>query len=158
VLVCGQMDSTRRIFIKKCFLFVVGSVCCIKQITIGWQTFHWWQRGWNGSAKVAETTVKRLICCWFWRTGKGMGQCWRRLCWEINVFPSMNITFMFYIHLWPIYWLSLILLLFYDWGSRADTSTALLSSGHKGGLSHPLGTPEEICILSPDFRHEWGHI
>jgi hypothetical protein len=32
---CGQNDSMQMIFIKKCFLFVVGSVCCIKQFRTG---------------------------------------------------------------------------------------------------------------------------
>jgi hypothetical protein len=38
-------------------------------------------------------------------------QCWWRICREINVFffPGSNITcFTFHIHLWPIYWLSLV--------------------------------------------------
>jgi hypothetical protein len=37
-------------------------------------------------------------------------QCWWRLCQNINVFfLGLNIAcFTFYIHLWPIYWLSLI--------------------------------------------------
>jgi hypothetical protein len=38
---------------------------------------------------VAETTVKRLVCWVFRRTGKAMGQvhtCWWRICREINVF------------------------------------------------------------------------
>jgi hypothetical protein len=30
---CGQNDSMQRIFIKKCFLFTVGSFCCVKQFT-----------------------------------------------------------------------------------------------------------------------------
>jgi hypothetical protein len=63
---------------------------------------------------VAETTVKRILCCGFRRTGKAMGQvyhCWWRICWQINVSPGTNITcFTFHIHLWPIYWLSLVLL------------------------------------------------
>jgi hypothetical protein len=32
---CGQKDSMQRIFIKKCFLFTVGSVCCVKRFTTG---------------------------------------------------------------------------------------------------------------------------
>jgi hypothetical protein len=28
---CGQKDSMQRIFIKKCFLFTVGSVCHVKR-------------------------------------------------------------------------------------------------------------------------------
>jgi hypothetical protein len=56
---------------------------------------------------VVNTTVKRLLCWGFWRTGKVMGQmyqCWWRICRGINVFPSSNIIcFTFYIHLWLIY-------------------------------------------------------
>jgi hypothetical protein len=99
---------------KKCFLFIVGSVCQIKRFTTGWQTFCWLWRGWNGGAEVAETTVKRLPCCGFWHACTVMGQvyqCWWRICKEINVFFfwCSNITwFTFYVHLWPVYWLSLI--------------------------------------------------
>jgi Tat protein secretion system quality control protein TatD with DNase activity len=32
---CEQKDSMRRIFIKKYFLFMVGSVCRVKRFTIG---------------------------------------------------------------------------------------------------------------------------
>jgi hypothetical protein len=59
----GQKDSTQRIFIKKCFLFAIRSVCHVKRFTTGWQTFHRWC--WNRGAEVAETTVKRLLCCGF---------------------------------------------------------------------------------------------
>jgi hypothetical protein len=40
-------------------------------------------------------------------------QCWWRICREINIFlPGSNIIcFTFYIHLWPIYWLSLVKLI-----------------------------------------------
>jgi hypothetical protein len=31
VVRCGQKDSMLRIFIKRCFLFTVGSVCRVKQ-------------------------------------------------------------------------------------------------------------------------------
>jgi hypothetical protein len=32
---CGQKDSMQRIFIRKCFLFTVGSVCRVKRFTPG---------------------------------------------------------------------------------------------------------------------------
>jgi hypothetical protein len=32
---CGQKDSVQMIFIKKCFLFMVGSVCHIKRFSAG---------------------------------------------------------------------------------------------------------------------------
>jgi hypothetical protein len=75
----------RTQFIKKRFLFTVGSVCRVKQM------FRWWRRGWNGGVEVDETTVKRLLCCGFRRTGKAMGQvfqCWWGIRREINVLFS----------------------------------------------------------------------
>jgi hypothetical protein len=44
-------------------------------------------RWWNWSRELAETTVKRLLCCGFVRTGKAMAQmcqCWWRICREIS--------------------------------------------------------------------------
>jgi hypothetical protein len=32
---CRQKDTTQRSFIKKCFLFTVGSVCRVKRFTAG---------------------------------------------------------------------------------------------------------------------------
>jgi hypothetical protein len=53
-------------------------------------------------AEVAETIVKRLICCGYRPTGKAMGQvyqCWWKICREIIFFSGSNITrFTFYIH------------------------------------------------------------
>jgi hypothetical protein len=78
-------------------LFKVGSVCRVKRFTSVWPTFRWWRRGWNEGAEVAEKTLKRLLCCGLLRTDKAMGQvyqCWRRMCWEINVFfiPQVRIS------------------------------------------------------------------
>jgi hypothetical protein len=36
----AHKDSLRRLFINKCFLFRVGSVCLVKRFTTGWQTFR----------------------------------------------------------------------------------------------------------------------
>jgi hypothetical protein len=44
---------------------------------------------------VAETTVKRLLCCGFRRIGKAMGhvyQCWWRICREIHIFLQVQIS------------------------------------------------------------------
>jgi hypothetical protein len=44
-------------------------------------------------AEVAETTIKRLLCCGFRRTGKSMGQvyqCLWRICREISVLPRLE--------------------------------------------------------------------
>jgi hypothetical protein len=49
----------------------------------------------NRGAEMAETIVKRLLCCGFRRTGKAMGQvyqCWRRICREISVFSRVRIS------------------------------------------------------------------
>jgi hypothetical protein len=108
-----EKDSMQRIFIKKCFLFTVGSVCRVKWSTAGWQTFRWWRRGWNGGVEVGETLVERLQCCGFRCTSKAMGQVYQygwRIREGINVFPgSSNICFTFYIYLWPIYWFFLVI-------------------------------------------------
>jgi hypothetical protein len=97
-------------FIKKCFLFTLGSVCGVKRFTIGWQTFCWWRRGWNGGAEVAEITAKRLLCCGFRRTGKAMGQvyqCWWRICREINVFPRFEYHVFYVLYPFGTYLLTL---------------------------------------------------
>jgi hypothetical protein len=86
-----QNDSVQRIFIKKCFLFTVGSVYLVKRFKTEWRTFCWWRRDWNGGEEVAETTVKRFLCCGFRRITQEIrqaNQCWWRICGEINVFPG----------------------------------------------------------------------
>jgi hypothetical protein len=35
----GQKDSVKRIFIKKCFLFMSGSVLCVKRFHLGGKHF-----------------------------------------------------------------------------------------------------------------------
>jgi hypothetical protein len=108
----------QRIFIKKCFLFTVGRVShkavhnWVENFFQGLSKFVDDARPGRPGAEVAETTVKRVLSCEF--RCKAMGQvyqCWWRICREINVFFSgSNITrFTFYIHLWHIYWLSLVL-------------------------------------------------
>jgi hypothetical protein len=44
---CGQKYSMQRIFIKKCFVFMVGSVCFVKQFTTG-------SRNSQGHSKVTD--------------------------------------------------------------------------------------------------------
>jgi hypothetical protein len=82
-----------------------------------WQTFRWWWRGWNRGAEVVETTVKRLLCWVFRRTGKAMRQVYSMLVEDMSrnicFFSGSNITCcIFYIHLWAIYWLSLVCMLY----------------------------------------------
>jgi hypothetical protein len=74
-----------------------------------------------------------LLCCGFRRTGKAMGQvyqCWWRICREINVIPRFNITcFTFYIHLWPVYWLSLVITGLSGFGNSTSNDVSM-----SGGL------------------------
>jgi hypothetical protein len=60
----GQKDSMQKLYeyIKKCFLFTVGSVCRVKWFTTGLHMLRWWRSGWNGDEKVTETTLKTLLC------------------------------------------------------------------------------------------------
>jgi hypothetical protein len=86
--------------------FYCGKCLSRKAVHNWWQTFRWWRRGWNGGTEVAETTVKRFLCCGFRRTAKTMGQvyqCWWRIC----PFETYLLTLP---RIWVevlIYWLSL---------------------------------------------------
>jgi hypothetical protein len=90
----GQEDSMQRIFVNVFCLrwevFARKAVHSLIEKLPPWrQTFRWWRTGWNGGGEMAETTVKRLLCWEFRRTGKAIGQvywCWWRVCHEINVF------------------------------------------------------------------------
>jgi hypothetical protein len=115
---CGQKDSMQRIFIK--IFPVYGGKCLSHKAVHNWvNKFSQGRskvvdvtRPGHPVAQVAKTTVKRLLCCGFQRTSKAIGQvyqCWWRICRETNVLPVSKITcFKLYIHLWPIYCLSLI--------------------------------------------------
>jgi hypothetical protein len=56
VLFCGQKESMQRIFIKKRFLFTVGSVCRVSLFTAGGKRFAD-----NGGEEMAETRVKKFM-------------------------------------------------------------------------------------------------
>jgi hypothetical protein len=98
-LFCGQKDTMHWIFIKKYFLFTVGSVCRVKGFTTGSR---------NSLKDVRKSQVRKwlrqqfktFLCCGFRRTGKAMGQayqCWWRICREINVFVSRLEYHIFYV-------------------------------------------------------------
>jgi hypothetical protein len=105
----GKKDSMQRIFIKKRFLFTVGSVCRVKRFTVGsMNSLKDFRKSQIIRDQVRKWLRQQSKDFGSRRTGKAMGhvyQCWWRVCREINVFfPSSNITcFTFYIHLWPIY-------------------------------------------------------
>jgi hypothetical protein len=95
VLLSGRKNSMQRLFIEKCLLRKVAH--------------NWVEKFSHGSSKfagddrpgadVAETTVRRLVCCGFRRAGKAMGQvyqCWWRTCQEINVISR------FEYHMYPL--------------------------------------------------------
>jgi hypothetical protein len=69
---------------------MVGSVCHVKQFTIGYRHCL---KGCNGGAEVPGTTAKKLLCYRFRYTSKAMGQvcqCWWRMYQEMNVFSRFK--------------------------------------------------------------------
>jgi hypothetical protein len=61
--------------INKEMLPVCGGKCLSRKAVHSWvEKFSQERRGCNGGAKVAETTVRRLLCCGFRHAGKAMGQ------------------------------------------------------------------------------------
>jgi hypothetical protein len=100
---CGQKDPLQRIFIKKCFLFTVGSVCCVKQFTtrsrnslkdvrkpqvMPNQVRKWLvEQSKDFYAAGFDALVKRWVQVY---------QCWWRTCLEINVFLNFK-YYIFYV-------------------------------------------------------------
>jgi hypothetical protein len=85
---CGQKDSMQRILVKKCFLFTVGNVSHVKGFTTRLRNSFQDVRNVadDAGAEVAETTVKRLLCCGFRRASTAaeqVYQCWWRICREM---------------------------------------------------------------------------
>jgi hypothetical protein len=112
---CSKRTQCKGIY-KDMFPVYRGSVCRVKRFTTGSRNLSKMlgsPRWWNGGAELAETTVKILLCCGFWRSGKAMGQLVLVLVEDMPrnkcFFPCSNITcFTFYIHLWSKYWFSLV--------------------------------------------------
>jgi hypothetical protein len=118
VFFCGQRGSTKRIFIKKRFLFAVGNVCRVKRFTSGSrfslkdvrksQMMPDHVRKW-----LRYNSNKRLLCWGFRRTGKAMGQvyqCWWGICREIHVFSTFEYHMFYVLYPFvPIYWVSLVI-------------------------------------------------
>jgi hypothetical protein len=110
-----------RIFIKKYFLFTVGSVYGVKRFTAGSR---------NSLKDVRKsqilpdqvallrlrqkqlcsgTTVKRLLCCGFRRTSKAMGQvyqCWWRIFREMDVFSRFKYHLFLFLYAFVTYLLT----------------------------------------------------
>jgi hypothetical protein len=72
IFFCGQKDSMQRKFIKKCFLFTVGSVCRLKQFTILSRKVpnispmtNWLKRGrGSGLDNSQKTSMRRVSMNW----------------------------------------------------------------------------------------------
>jgi hypothetical protein len=77
---------------------VYGGKCLSRKAVHNWvKKFSQRRTGLKGNAEMAETPVKRVLCCAFRRTGIAMVQvyqCWWRIYREMNVFffPDSNIT------------------------------------------------------------------
>jgi hypothetical protein len=91
-------DSIQRTFVRKCFLFTVGSVCPLKRFATGsWSSLKDLRKSQMMADQVRKwlRTVKRLLCWGFRRTGKAMGQvyqCWWRTCRDIHVSFQVRIS------------------------------------------------------------------
>jgi hypothetical protein len=62
-----EKQLMQRMFLKKCFLFIVGSVCHVKQLTTGLRNSEEYSKVTDYArpgAEVAETIVKRLLTHW----------------------------------------------------------------------------------------------
>jgi hypothetical protein len=84
---CGQKDSMQRMFIKKCFLFMVGSVCCIKQFKTEWINSLKDVRKSQMMPDQVQKWLRQQSKDFY--TGTVMGQvyqsCWK-ICWETIFF------------------------------------------------------------------------
>jgi hypothetical protein len=79
VLFCGQNDSVQRIFLKKCFLFTVGSVRRESGAQLGGKRFADDEEVVTEMGKWLRQQSKDFLFGGFRRTGKAMGQVYR--CW-----------------------------------------------------------------------------
>jgi hypothetical protein len=64
----------QTIFINKCFLFTLGSVCRVQGSALVANVSLVTKRLKHGGAELAETTVKIRLCCGFRHTAKAIGQ------------------------------------------------------------------------------------
>jgi hypothetical protein len=88
----GQNDSMQRIFTKKYFLFMLGSVCNIKQFILGGKYF--------ADDEEVETAAKGLCAAGFDALVKPWDKCNVGVGYVDTFFLVSNITcFMFFIHL-----------------------------------------------------------
>jgi hypothetical protein len=131
----GAKGFNAKNIYKKIFLFTVGSVYYLKRLTTGWQRLMMKMLK-RRHGNFWDNSQKRL-CCEFRRTCKAMGQlylCWWRIYREINVsFPgSKIICFTSYNRLWPIYWLSIVLIEYW----------------RKGWRRNPLSLRHSSCVTS----------
>jgi hypothetical protein len=82
----------------------------VQKLPPWWRTFRWWRRGWNGGVEVAETAVKRLLCCALLCTGKAMGQVYQSswtICREIKVFSRFEYHIFYVLYPFVSYLLTL---------------------------------------------------
>jgi hypothetical protein len=103
---CGQKDSVQRIFIRKCFLFTVGSVYRVKRFTTGLRNslkdvrksqMMKWRCG-IGCDNSQKTPMLRFSMPW------QRDQCWWRICPEINVFFQVEYRiFLYFISLCDLF-------------------------------------------------------
>jgi hypothetical protein len=98
---CGQKDTMQRIFIKKCFLFMVGSVCRVKRFTtLSRNSLKDVRMSQMMSDQVLRQQLKDFYAAGFDALVKRCDNCCLRICLEKMFCPCSNIIyFMFYTYL-----------------------------------------------------------
>jgi hypothetical protein len=110
----GEKDSMQRIFIKKCCLFMMGSVCHVKRFTTGSRNSlkdaRKSQMMPDQVQKWLREQSKGFYAVGFRHNGKAMGQvsrCWWRCCWEIHVYSRFEHHMFYVLHPFVTYLLTL---------------------------------------------------
>jgi hypothetical protein len=111
-------------------------------------------------AEIAETTVKRLLCCGFRRPGKAIGQvyqCWWRICRETNVLSRFECHIFYFVYPFVTYLLTLprtsrwflARLIFRPWKWRRDVPPKhrLTFNGLHSAMSHLSFNPIHHFIV-----------
>jgi hypothetical protein len=108
-------------------------------------------------AEVAKTTVKRLLCCGFRRTGKAMGQvyqCWR-ICREMNVFSRFEYLILYVLYPFVTY-LLIPLLQFPQSGQTCNQTTGALGTNW-WKVVHQLEKVPQTLIGPSGMNIQWNN-
>jgi hypothetical protein len=113
---CGQKDPVQRIFIKKCFLFTMGSVCSVGRFTTGSRSslkdVRKSQTMPDQVRKWLRQQSKRLLCRGFRRDGTSVSVLVEDMSRNNCFFSSLEYHMFYVLYPFMAYILTLPLLLF----------------------------------------------